>query len=137
MKIGPYFIGQRGLSAKTLQAPTPRKALGDLGNIQHGAARKFQTPKPSKVKIFDETPKAKTSVKSKKATFSVLKTQKSQSRLASDVKIPTKNDNTVPDIEKMIPFVDQGKSVTIVRSKYQKKLLCRRGGCHILLLCDL
>ena len=132
MKIAQHLIGQRGLSAKTLQAPTPRKALGDLGNIQHGAAKKFQTPKPSKVKIFDETPKAKTSVKSKKATFSVLKTQKSQSRLASDVKIPTKNGNTLPDIEKMIPFVDQGKSE--VNTK--KKLLCRRGGCHILLLWD-
>lgn len=107
VKIIHYSLGQRGLSAKNLQAPTPRKALGDLGNIQHSAAKKFQTPKPSKVKIFDETPKAKTSVKSKK-TFSVLKSQKGQSKTASNVKVPTKNENMLPDIEKMIPYVDQG-----------------------------
>ena len=123
MKISLHFIGQRGLSAKTLQAPTPRKALGDLGNIQHGTAKKFQTPKPSKVKIFDETPKAKTSVKTKKATFSALKTQKGQNKIASDMKIPTKNENMLPDIEKMIPFVDQGKSLVKIKIEEQECIM--------------
>ena len=99
--------GQRSLSTKT-----PRKALGDVGNMpQHDTAKKFQTPNPSKVKIFDETPEAKTSVKSKKPAFSVLNTDRQHSRVFGDVNIKSKSENTLPDIEKMIPYVDQGKNM--------------------------
>lgn len=98
------FLGQRGLSAKT-----PRKALGDLGNIQNGTGKKnFQTPKPSKLKIFDENQKPKSSVKLKKGTFSVLNTHKKHNKTSSDAKIKTNHENLLPEIGKMIPFVDEG-----------------------------
>ena len=108
--------GQRNLSTKT-----PRKALGDVGNIQHGTGKKFQTPKPSKVKIFNETPKTKTSVKSKKPSFSVLNTHREHSKISSDVKTKTKNENMLPDIEKIIPFVDQENDLP--RPEHITKLL--------------
>jgi hypothetical protein len=51
-----------------LAAKTPRKALGDVGNIQH-------------------------------------------SKISSDVKIKEKDEDTLPDIEKIVPFVDEGKNI--------------------------
>jgi hypothetical protein len=62
------------------------------------------------VKIYDETPKAKTL---KKTAFSVLNTHKGRSKISSDVKVKPKSENTLPDIEKMIPFVDQGRYTNI------------------------
>ena len=94
-----------------MAAKTPRKALGDVGNIQHGTGKKLQTPKPSKVKIFNETPKTKTSVRSKKPTFSVPNTHRVHSKISSDVKIKEKDEDTLPDIEKIVPFVDEGKNI--------------------------
>ena len=51
--------------------------------------------------MFDETPKTKTSVKSKKASLNGF------SQTASVTKHSVKK--TVPDFEKMIPFVDKGE----------------------------
>ncbi|XP_028411365.1 uncharacterized protein LOC114533933 [Dendronephthya gigantea] len=113
--------GQRGLSTKT-----PRKALGDLGNIQNGTGKKnFQTPKPSKVKISDENQKSKSSVKPKRGTFSVLNTHKKQNKTLSDVKIKTNNESVLPEIGTMIPFVDEEKDLP--RPEHITKLLKHTG----------
>lgn len=83
--------------------------MSDLGNIQNGTAKKFQTPKPSKIKIFHETPKAKTTIKSKKVSSSVLNSRKIHGKIATDVKVKPITESILPDIEKVIPFVDQGE----------------------------
>lgn len=107
-------IGQRGLSAKRFHEskntqPTPRKALGDVGNFQHNTAKKFETPKakPSRVKIFQDTPRTnqRKSTKSKKATFSTFNANKVDST-TGETKIKTASENSFPEIEKMTLFID-------------------------------
>ncbi len=89
----------------------PKKGIGR--RRQYTTRDRKETPdtKPSKVKIFNETPKTKTSVRSKKPTFSVPNTHRVHSKISSDVKIKEKDEDTLPDIEKIVPFVDEGKNI--------------------------
>ena len=74
---------------------TPRKALGDLGNLQYGNAKKVQSSvKPSRVKIFEDGGKTNPK-KSKVKTKKILQ---------------DRNENNYPEIEKMVPCCDQGIS---------------------------
>lgn len=122
--------GQRGLSAKRFHEskntqPTPRKALGDVGNFQHNTAKKFETPKakPSRVKIFQDTPRTnqRKSTKSKKATFSTFNANKVDST-TGETKIKTASENSFPEIEKMTPFIDTEEN-DFTTPQYIKRLL--------------
>ena len=108
--IGPARLSAKKFHNGKYPQATPRKVFGDLGNLQHDTGRKFQTPKPSTVKIFEDTtrPNQRRSTKVKKGTFSVLRDRKVDSKLGES-QAKQSSENNLPEIEKMTPFIDQGR----------------------------